>query len=100
LELALPEQIAARLLPVTNGASQVIQRLIVSGRGIEAPIISRLARDWQIDVTILQAQMDRIGGAAIGVFVITLPIQAVGIPGLQHFLAADNVAVEVLGDVA
>jgi D-methionine transport system ATP-binding protein len=100
LELAVPEPIAANLRPTAAGASQVIQRLVVGDRGIEAPIISRLARHWQIDVAILQCQTDRIGGRSVGVFVVALPIPAAQDPDLQRFLAANDVAAEVLGYVA
>ena len=97
---ALPSELAAKLRPEKENGRHVIQRLIVSGRGMEQPIISRLARDWQIDVPILHGQMDRISGQAIGVFVVSLPIAAAEDAAVRQFLAANDVATEVLGYVA
>ncbi|HVJ44399.1 MAG TPA: ATP-binding cassette domain-containing protein [Dongiaceae bacterium] len=97
----LPQNIAASLQLAGGGTgSRQLQRWIVSGKGLEMPLISRLARDGQIDIPILHGQMDRIGGQAIGIFIVSLPVQVAQAPELRHFLAANDVMVEDLGHVA
>ena len=97
---ALPAELVASLRPGKGNGGHAIQRLILSGQALVRPIISRLARDWQIDVPILHGQMDQIGGRAIGVFVVSLPIAAAENAEVQQYLAANDVATEVLGYVA
>jgi len=100
ISTTLPGDMARSLQPQPDGAQHAILRLIFAGQGLETPVISRLARDWQVDVAILHGQMDRIGGRSIGVFVISLPVAAADNSEIRQFLAANEVTVEVLGYVA
>ncbi len=97
---ALPKDLAARLQPEPTGASQAILRLTFTGSGAEAPILSRLARERNLDVAILHGQIDTIAGRPFGILIVAAPAAAIADQSAQRFLAANDVATEVLGYVA
>ncbi len=98
--LALPVEIAKALQSTPVETGHAVLRLVFAGQGADAPILSRLARDWQLDIAILQGQMETISGRALGTFVVSLPVAAAADQRVRQFLAANDVAMEVLGYVA
>lgn len=100
LDAALPAGIATALRADRVGAERTILRLVFAGEALEAPILSRIARDWNVDISILHGQMDNFGEISIGVFIVALPASVLDDDGLGNFLSINDVAFEVLGHVS
>ncbi len=100
---ALPKAIADNLRPGMAGIpapKEAILRLTFTGSGADAPILSRLAREQNLDLAILHGQIDTIADQPFGILIVSAPVAAVTDNSIQTFLAGNGVAVEVLGYVA
>jgi D-methionine transport system ATP-binding protein len=75
--LATPgSQLAAALFPVGGGGSgegSTVLDITFHGESTGRPVISQLARTYNVDVSILGAAVDTVGGAQIGRMRIELP---------------------------
>jgi D-methionine transport system ATP-binding protein len=94
----VPDDLAEALSPRPVEGGQAVLRVVLTGKQATAPIVSRLARNAGIDVQILSGQMDRIGGAPFGSFLLAVPAsaEAAALATVrEHHLTA-----EVLGYVA
>ena len=96
--MALPETVAARLLPEPAIGRGTLLRLTFMGEAAEQPAISRLGRDLAADVNLLAGQIHRIAGRPFSVFIVEIPA-ALEARALQ-LLAGFGVSAEVLGHVA
>jgi D-methionine transport system ATP-binding protein len=75
-------------------------RLKFSGPRATEPILSRLAREKGIEVAVLQAQVDEIGGRPFGSMIVVFPSAVIADGSAEAFLADHGVATERLGNVA
>ncbi|MGW0604650.1 methionine ABC transporter ATP-binding protein [Streptomyces sp. NPDC002644] len=99
--LATPgSQLAAALFPVgggTSGPGSTVVDITFHGESTGRPVISQLARTYNVDVSILGAAVDTVGGAQIGRMRIELPghhddnVVPIG------FLREQGLQVEVVG---
>lgn len=82
-----------------NGALNPLVRLQFSGINVDMPLISLLARDFDIQCNIVNAQMDYAGGVKFGIMLTEL----IGAQSAQQkaiqFLNQNNTKVEILGYV-
>jgi D-methionine transport system ATP-binding protein len=97
---AVPVSLASRLerQPVVGGKAVI--RVQVQGTDAGDTVVARLARDLSLDVAVLSARIDEIGGEHVGSLIL-------GIPGGENasrqalfFLSENNFAAERLGYVA
>jgi D-methionine transport system ATP-binding protein len=96
----IPSGLATRLRPAADGASAVALRLKFIGPRATEPILSRLTRERGIEVAVLQAQVDEIGGRPFGSMIVTLPNSDRLLGVAEAFLADHGVGTERLGYVA
>jgi D-methionine transport system ATP-binding protein len=98
---ALPRFITSRLraAPPPAGDGQVILRIVFQGAEAEAPVLSRLARKFGVDVNILAGSADAVAGRPFATLVVGLPVCG-DLDLIQNFLAANGLEPEVLGYVA
>ncbi len=75
--LATPgSELAAALFPVSgeaSGADRTVVDVTFHGEAATQPVVSRLARPYDIDVSILGAALDTVGGLQVGRMRVELP---------------------------
>jgi len=96
----IPPGLAARLQDDPAGTTQAVLRLGFVGPGANDPVISRLARQLNIDVAVLQAQADEIAHRPFGSIIVALPNAQLFDGSAESFLGQAGVRVERLGHVA
>ncbi|WP_299020280.1 methionine ABC transporter ATP-binding protein MetN [uncultured Photobacterium sp.] len=100
LDLSIPEDYQARLVESRISNSYPLVRLEFTGNSVDAPLISQVAREFNIDISILSSDMDYAGGVKFGLMLAEFfgsdqaTVQAI------TFLRDHKVNVEVLGYVA
>ena len=85
LQAALPEGQAGRLL-----------RLVYASERAEQPLLSRLIREYGVDVSVLHGQMDEIQGQTFGALAIYASGSARAVQAVADGLAANGVQVQDL----
>ncbi len=99
LELEPPQALVERLEETPGEHTHPVVRLAFSGANVATPLISRLARDSGVDVSILQAKVESIQGRTLGLMIAEL----VGTPETTSQalsqLESHDINVEVLGHV-
>ena len=81
-------------VPVVLGGG--VLDLTFAGEDADAPTIARLARALDLDVSILGATIESIGGAQAGRTRLAIPGDAAVLARAVTFLASENVSVEVV----
>jgi D-methionine transport system ATP-binding protein len=75
--LATPgSELAAALFPVTGdatGEDRTVVDVTFQGEAATQPVVSRLSRTYNIDISILGAAIDTVGGLQVGRMRIELP---------------------------
>ena len=99
LDLSIPEDYQARLQSTRVAGSYPLVRLEFTGATVDAPVMSQIARKFNIDVSILSSDLDYAGGVKFGMMVAELFGNENDDKAAIEFLRAHNVKVEVLGYV-
>ncbi|MFB6416977.1 MULTISPECIES: methionine ABC transporter ATP-binding protein [Bradyrhizobium] len=101
---SLPVSLASRIVAEPPAGGQAVIRLQVRGAGAGDTLVARLARELGLDVSLLSARIDEIGGQHVGSLVLGIPL---GISGGEDavtrtlaFLAQHQFPAERLGYVA
>lgn len=99
LELEPPRALVERLDADPGEHCHPVVRLAFSGDAVSTPLISRLARDCNVDVSILQAKVESIQDRTLGLMIAEL----IGSPDKTReaidYLETHDLQVEVLGHV-
>ncbi len=96
----IPVSLASRLEPQPIPGGRAVIRLQVRGTDAGDTIVARLARELAIDVALLSARIDEIGGQHVGSLIIGIPGgEATARQVLAH-LSQQQFSVERLGYVA
>ncbi|TWB66491.1 methionine ABC transporter ATP-binding protein [Bradyrhizobium sacchari] len=70
---SLPVSLASRIVPERSAGGQAVIRIQVRGAGAGDTVVARLARDLSLDVALLSARIDEIGGQHVGSLVLGVP---------------------------
>ncbi|MGR5149583.1 methionine ABC transporter ATP-binding protein MetN [Photobacterium alginatilyticum] len=100
LDLSIPEDYKARLVDARIENSYPLVRLEFTGASVDAPLISQVAREFNIDISILSSDMDYAGGVKFGLMLAELFGTEQAAEHAIAFLRDHKVNVEVLGYVA
>ncbi|KAB7693823.1 methionine ABC transporter ATP-binding protein MetN [Plesiomonas shigelloides] len=100
LDLDIPADYAERLTAAPQAGFFPLVRLAFSGQSVDAPLLSKLAREQGIDCNILCAQMDYAGGVKFGVMLAELEGDEQQCQHAIDYFTQHHVQVEVLGYVA
>jgi len=97
---SVPVSLASRIQPqpITGGRSVI--RLQVQGTEAGDTIVARLARELRLDVGLVSARIDEIGGQHVGSLIIGIPGGEAGVGQAVSYLAQHQFSVERLGYVA
>jgi D-methionine transport system ATP-binding protein len=100
LDLAIPDDYQAILQPTQVENSYPLVRLEFTGASVDAPIISHIAREFNLDVSILNSNMDYVGGVKFGLMLAEFIGTNDAIAQSINYLKDQKVEIEVLGYVA
>ncbi|NRA52792.1 MAG: methionine ABC transporter ATP-binding protein MetN [Gammaproteobacteria bacterium] len=100
LDLSIPEDYQALLQKTQVANSYPLIRLEFTGASVDAPIISHIAREFNIDVSILNSNMDYVGGVKFGLMLAEFIGTPAAVTQSINYLKDQKVEVEVLGYVA
>ncbi|MBM7036423.1 methionine ABC transporter ATP-binding protein MetN [Vibrio ulleungensis] len=99
LDLSIPEDYQAKLQQQRVAGSHPLVRLEFTGDTVDAPLISQMARQFNIDISILSSDLDYAGGVKFGMMVAELFGSESDDQAAIAFLEQHKVKVEVLGYV-
>ncbi|SHI16317.1 methionine ABC transporter ATP-binding protein MetN [Ferrimonas marina] len=99
LHLDLPESFRQALTEEPGENGKPLLRLSFRGDSVDAPVITQAAKRFGIDISILSAQMEYVGGTKFGLMLAELMGNERGIEEAKTFLVEHNIDVEVLGYV-
>ncbi|MBC7002862.1 methionine ABC transporter ATP-binding protein MetN [Photobacterium sp. BZF1] len=100
LDLSIPEDYRARMVETRVDNSYPLIRLEFTGASVDAPLISQVAREFNIDISILSSDMDYAGGVKFGLMLAEFFGTEQAAEQAINFLRDHKVNVEVLGYVA
>ncbi|MGM0825861.1 MAG: methionine ABC transporter ATP-binding protein [Pseudomonadota bacterium] len=99
LQLSPPKELLDRLRDDPGANAHPVVRLTFSGDAVSTPLISRLARDCGVDVSILQAKVESIQDRTLGLMIAELLGTSEQTQAAMNYLADHQLQVEVLGYV-
>ncbi|MCG3729437.1 methionine ABC transporter ATP-binding protein MetN [Vibrio cincinnatiensis] len=99
LDLSIPDDYQVRLQPERTVGSYPLVRLEFTGATVDAPLMSQIARKFNIDVSILSSDLDYAGGVKFGMMVAEIFGDEQNDTAAIQYLRDNNVKVEVLGYV-
>ncbi|WP_413114010.1 methionine ABC transporter ATP-binding protein MetN [Thaumasiovibrio sp. DFM-14] len=99
LDLSIPEDYRQRLHSSNEDGRYPLVRLEFTGASVDAPLISQVAREFNIDISILNSDMDYAGGIKFGLMLAEFFGTESAIDSALTFIRDHKVQVEVLGYV-
>ncbi|AYH02662.1 methionine ABC transporter ATP-binding protein MetN [Pectobacterium parmentieri] len=99
LHLDIPDDYLARLSPDYRPETTPLLRMEFTGKSVDAPLLSEVARRFNINNNIISAQMDYAGGVKFGIMLTEMHGNDADIKAAIQFLQESHVTVEVLGYV-
>jgi D-methionine transport system ATP-binding protein len=97
---SLPVSLASRLVQEPAAGGQAVIRVQVRGAGAGDTLIARLARELGLDVSLLSARVDEIGGQHVGTLVLGIPGGGDAAARVLAWLSQYRFSAERLGYVA
>ncbi|MBT9185457.1 methionine ABC transporter ATP-binding protein MetN [Pectobacterium punjabense] len=99
LHLDIPDDYLTRLSPEPRPEATPLLRMEFTGKSVDAPLLSEVARRFNINNNIISAQMDYAGGVKFGIMLTEMHGNDADIKAAIQFLQESHVTVEVLGYV-
>ncbi|MGJ4998850.1 methionine ABC transporter ATP-binding protein [Bradyrhizobium sp. HKCCYLS3077] len=97
---AVPVSLASRLVQEPTGIGQAVIRVQVRGTDAGDTLVAQLARELSIDVALLSARIDEIGGQHVGSLILGIPGGEAAARQTLAYLSQQQFAAERLGYVA
>lgn len=99
LHLDIPDDYIARLSPECGINTTPLLRMEFTGQSVDAPLLSEVARRFNVNNNIISAQMDYAGGVKFGIMLAEMHGEHDDTVAAIAFLQESNVTIEVLGYV-
>lgn len=99
LHLDIPEDYLQRLTPTPAASKVPLLRLEFTGMSVDAPLLTEVARRYQVDCNIISAQMDYAGGVKFGIMLTELVGSQKNQQAAIEWLIKKQVKTEVVGYV-
>jgi D-methionine transport system ATP-binding protein len=100
LDLSIPDDYQARLHSKQIENSYPLIRLEFTGASVDTPVISHVAREFNIDISILSSNMDYVGGVKFGLMLAEFFGPNDATQQAIQYLKNNKIELEVLGYVA
>lgn len=97
LQTRLPEEIQKRLVHHAFPGANPVWRLICLGENSEKPIINQLLRQFDINLSIIQAQLESWQGKTLGIMLVRVSGDEATIKQAEQFLIQHKIKLEQLG---
>ncbi|WP_042860869.1 methionine ABC transporter ATP-binding protein MetN [Dickeya sp. NCPPB 3274] len=99
LHLDIPDDYQQRLSATPRPGSVPLLRMEFTGQSVDAPLLSEVARKFNVNNNIISAQMDYAGGVKFGIMLAEMHGQETDTQAAIAFLQQHHVNIEVLGYV-
>lgn len=99
LHLDIPDDYVARLTPTPHEGSIPLLRMEFTGQSVDAPLLSEIARRFNVNNNIISAQMDYAGGVKFGIMLAEMAGTEADTTAAIKFLQDNQANIEVLGYV-
>ncbi len=99
LHMEIPADYQENLVALPQAGKHPLLQLEITGQSVDAPVLSEVARLFDIDSNIINARMDYVGGMKFGVMLVEFISSAENENRAIEFLKSKNIKVEVLGYV-
>ncbi|RLM24263.1 D-methionine ABC transporter, ATP-binding protein [Brenneria alni] len=99
LHLDIPDDYVARMTPTPREGSVPLLRMEFTGQSVDAPLLSEVARRFNVNNNIISAQMDYAGGVKFGIMLAEMHGQKSDTSAAIQFLQDNHANIEVLGYV-
>ncbi|MCG8158445.1 methionine ABC transporter ATP-binding protein MetN [Brenneria goodwinii] len=99
LHLDIPEDYVERMTPTQREGSVPLLRMEFTGQSVDAPLLSEVARRFNVNNNIISAQMDYAGGVKFGIMLAEMHGQEADTLAAIKFLQDHHANIEVLGYV-
>ncbi|OCG59836.1 D-methionine ABC transporter, ATP-binding protein [Gilliamella sp. Nev5-1] len=99
LHLNIPDDYLTRLSSEPKEGLNPLVRLEFTGVSVDSPLLSQIAKEFEIDSNIISAQMDYAGGVKFGLMLAEMKGNPKSMAPAIQFLIKNNTQVEVLGYV-
>ncbi|AUH02440.1 D-methionine ABC transporter, ATP-binding protein [Prodigiosinella confusarubida] len=99
LHLDIPDDYLERMMPTPKLGSLPLLRMEFTGQSVDAPLLSEIARRFNINNNIISAQMDYAGGVKFGIMLAEMHGEVADTTAAIQFLKDHHVNIEVLGYV-
>lgn len=97
---SLPVSLASRIVPEPTAGGRAVIRVQVRGAGPGDTLVARLARELALDVALLSARIDEIGGQHVGSLILGIPGSEDAATRTLAWLSQHQFPAERLGHVA
>jgi D-methionine transport system ATP-binding protein len=97
---AVPLSLSSRLQQQRRSGDRAVIRVLVQGVDGGDTLVARLARELAVDVSLLSARIDEIGGQHVGSLTLGVPGDEVRLTKVLSYLSQRHFPVERLGYVA
>ncbi|WP_026959141.1 methionine ABC transporter ATP-binding protein MetN [Aliagarivorans taiwanensis] len=99
MHLEVPASYQRRLHSNAKASSHPLVKLSFRGDAVDAPVISQVARKFNIDLSIVSAQMDYLGGNKFGLMLVELSGEQAAIQDSLAYFEQHNITAEVVAYV-
>lgn len=99
LHMDIPIDYQENLVALPQAGKHPLLQLEITGQSVDAPVLSEVARLFEIDSNIINARMDYVGGMKFGVMLVEFISSPENENRAIEFLKSKNIKVEVLGYV-
>ena len=99
LKHELPEALSNRVTPQSIPGSNPVLRIFFQGESASQPLISNLIQRIGLEINILHASMESLGGELFGVMIIEVTGNQIYLASGIKYLESHDVKVEVIGNV-
>ncbi|MDF7666892.1 methionine ABC transporter ATP-binding protein MetN [Orbaceae bacterium ESL0727] len=99
LHLIIPDDYQSRLSHTRQEGLNPLLRLEFTGATVDSPLLSQIAKQFNVDTNIISAQMDYAGGVKFGLMLTEIQGQPENTSSAIQFLRDNHTTVEVLGYV-
>lgn len=100
LRAELPGILQEKILPTSQGNAVPVWRIYFQGKAAAEPIITNLAREYELNLNILQASLECIQHLTLGIMIVAVDADEERCKAGLRFLADKHLKVETIGYVA
>lgn len=99
IKIEIPEEYKKRLTPDYDSNKHLLLKLEFTGQSVDGPVLSEVAKQFQVDNNIICGQMDNAGGVKFGIMLIEVFGSSDNVNKAMAYYESKHIKAEVLGYV-